>query len=78
MIGNEDFLGHQQTPRKKLHKLKRKAWLIGMYKILQAEELTTNIFLMVVEAERVAKSCQPGQFIIVRMDEEGELSLIHI
>ena len=72
MIGNEDFLGHQQTPRKKLHKLKRKAWLIGMYKILQAEELTTNIFLMVVEAERVAKSCQPGQFIIVRMDEEGE------
>ena len=27
---------------------------------------------MVVEAKRVAKSCQPGQFIIVRMDEEGE------
>ena len=43
-----------------------------MYKILQAEELTTNIYLMVVEAKRVAKSCQPGQFIIVRMDEEGE------
>ncbi|MBD5458880.1 MAG: sulfide/dihydroorotate dehydrogenase-like FAD/NAD-binding protein, partial [Lachnospiraceae bacterium] len=43
-----------------------------MYKILQAEELTTNIYLMVVEAKRVAKSCQPGQFIIVRMDEDGE------
>ncbi|MCM1242629.1 MAG: sulfide/dihydroorotate dehydrogenase-like FAD/NAD-binding protein [Roseburia sp.] len=43
-----------------------------MYKILQAEELTTNIYLMVVEAARVAKSCQPGQFIIVRMDEKGE------
>ncbi|MCM1154638.1 MAG: sulfide/dihydroorotate dehydrogenase-like FAD/NAD-binding protein [Roseburia sp.] len=43
-----------------------------MYKILQAEELTTNIYLMVVEAARVAKSCQPGQFIIVRMDENGE------
>lgn len=43
-----------------------------MYKILKAEELTTNIYLMVVEAKRVAKSCQPGQFIIVRMDEEGE------
>ncbi len=43
-----------------------------MYKILKAQELTTNIYLMVVEAKRVAKSCQPGQFIIVRMDEEGE------
>ncbi len=43
-----------------------------MYKILRAEELTTNIFLMEVEAPRVAKSCQPGQFIIVRKDDEGE------
>lgn len=43
-----------------------------MYKIRKAEELTTNIYLMVVEAERVAKSCQPGQFVIVRTDEEGE------
>ncbi|MCM1047526.1 MAG: sulfide/dihydroorotate dehydrogenase-like FAD/NAD-binding protein [Clostridiales bacterium] len=43
-----------------------------MYKILEAKELTTNIFSMVVEAKRVAKSCQPGQFIIVRMDEESE------
>ena len=43
-----------------------------MYKILEAKELTTNIYLMVVEAERVARSCQPGQFIIVRMDEDGE------
>ena len=43
-----------------------------MYKILKAEELTTNICLMDVEAPRVAKSCQPGQFVIVRMDEEGE------
>ncbi|MCH5253432.1 MAG: sulfide/dihydroorotate dehydrogenase-like FAD/NAD-binding protein [Lachnospiraceae bacterium] len=43
-----------------------------MYKIVEAKELTTNIYLMVVEAGRVAKACQPGQFIIVRMDEEGE------
>lgn len=43
-----------------------------MYKILRAEELTTNIFLMEVEAKRVAKSCQPGQFIIVRKDDAGE------
>ncbi len=43
-----------------------------MYKILEARELTTNIYLMEVEAKRVAKSCMPGQFVIVRMDEEGE------
>lgn len=43
-----------------------------MYQILEAKELTTNIYLMVVEAPRVAKNCHPGQFIIVRMDEDGE------
>lgn len=43
-----------------------------MYKILKAEELTTNIYLMDVCAPRVAKSCQPGQFVIVRTDEESE------
>ena len=43
-----------------------------MYKILNKRELTTNIYLMDVEAKRVAKSCQPGQFVIVRMDSEGE------
>ena len=43
-----------------------------MYKIVKAKELTTNIYLMDVEAPRVAKYCEPGQFVIVRMDEEGE------
>ncbi len=43
-----------------------------MYRIVKAEELTTNIYLMDVEAPRVARACQPGQFVIVRMDEEGE------
>ena len=43
-----------------------------MYKILEAKELTTNIYQMIVEAPRVAKSCEPGQFIIVRLDQEGE------
>ena len=43
-----------------------------MYKIVEARELTTNIYLMVVEAPRVAKNCQPGQFVIVRMDKDGE------
>lgn len=43
-----------------------------MYPILQAKELTTNIYLMEVEARRIAKSCLPGQFLIVRTDKEGE------
>ncbi len=43
-----------------------------MYKIVKKSELTTNIYLMEVEAKRVAKSCMPGQFVIVRMDSEGE------
>lgn len=43
-----------------------------MYKIIESKELTTNIYFMVVEAPRVAKNCQPGQFVIVRMDKDGE------
>ena len=43
-----------------------------MYKILKAEQLTANIFLMYVEAPRVARHCEPGQFVIVKMDEKGE------
>lgn len=43
-----------------------------MYKIQKAEKLASNIFLMEVEAPRVAKSCEPGQFIIAKTDERGE------
>ena len=43
-----------------------------MYKILKAEFLASNIFLMEIEAPRVAKSCEPGQFIIAKIDENGE------
>lgn len=43
-----------------------------MYKIVRAEELTENIYLFEVEAKRIAKKCLPGQFVIVRTDEESE------
>ena len=43
-----------------------------MYKILKAEKLAEKIFLMDVEAPRVARSCQPGEFVIVKIDEKGE------
>ena len=43
-----------------------------MYKIVKARRLADKIFLMDVHAPRVASHCQPGQFIIVKMDEKGE------
>lgn len=43
-----------------------------MYPILKKEKLSDKIFLMVVKAPRVAAGCLPGQFIIVKIDEEGE------
>ena len=43
-----------------------------MYKIRKAEKLADKIYLMDVEAPRVAKHCEPGQFVIVKLDEKGE------
>lgn len=43
-----------------------------MYKIVKAEELANKIYLLEVEAKRVAHSCKPGQFVIVKLDEKGE------
>lgn len=43
-----------------------------MYKIVKKEQLSDSIYLMDVVAPRVAKSCYPGQFVIVKMDEKGE------
>ena len=43
-----------------------------MYKIVKAECLADKIYLMDVEAPRIAKLCQPGEFLIVKMDQVGE------
>src|SRR5574344_39821 len=43
-----------------------------MYKILEKKQLSENIIWMVVEAERIARFCQPGQFVIVRTDADSE------
>ncbi|MGK0465843.1 sulfide/dihydroorotate dehydrogenase-like FAD/NAD-binding protein [Clostridium sp.] len=43
-----------------------------MYKIIEKRALAPQIFLMDIEAPRVAKSAKPGQFVIVKMDEKGE------
>jgi NAD(P)H-flavin reductase len=43
-----------------------------MYRIVRKEILTPIITLMEVEAPRLASAAQPGQFLIVRADEDGE------
>ena len=43
-----------------------------MYKILSKEELNSNVTKMVIEAPFVAKKAEPGQFIILRVDKDGE------
>ncbi len=43
-----------------------------MYEIIEKKQLSDTIVMMKVKAERVAKSCLPGQFVIVKIDEIGE------
>lgn len=43
-----------------------------MFEIIEKNELACNIFEMKVRAPRVAQSALPGQFVIVRTDEQGE------
>ena len=42
------------------------------YRILKKVDLTPQIFLMEIEAPLVAKKSEPGQFVILRIDEQGE------
>lgn len=43
-----------------------------MYKIVNKVSLNPTVTLMDIEAPFVAKKAQPGQFIILRVDDEGE------
>ena len=43
-----------------------------MYKIVKREQFGPVTFLWEVEAPDVAKACQPGHFLMVRIDETGE------
>ena len=42
------------------------------YKIVKKNVLNPQIFLMEIEAPLIAKKAEPGQFIILRIDEHGE------
>lgn len=43
-----------------------------MYKILNKKELNKTVVLMEIDAPLVAKKAEPGQFIILRTDDNGE------
>ena len=43
-----------------------------MYKIIRKKQLNPTVTLMDIEAPMVAKKAEPGQFIILRVDENGE------
>lgn len=43
-----------------------------MYKILLRQDLVPDIHLFKVEAPAVARKAQPGQFIVIKIDEKGE------
>ena len=43
-----------------------------MYRIVQKKILNPTVTLMEIEAPLVAKKAEPGQFIILRVDETGE------
>ena len=44
----------------------------SMFKIVRRIDLAPNIVRMDLAARRVAESAQPGQFVIVRVDDRGE------
>jgi ferredoxin--NADP+ reductase len=43
-----------------------------MYKIVRRQELNPTVTLLEIDAPLIAKKAQPGQFIILRTDENGE------
>ncbi|TET18304.1 MAG: sulfide/dihydroorotate dehydrogenase-like FAD/NAD-binding protein [Dehalococcoidia bacterium] len=43
-----------------------------MYEILLKQDLVPDIYLLKIAASNVAKKAQPGQFVIIRIDERGE------
>ncbi len=43
-----------------------------MYKIVRKKSLNPTVTLMDIDAPLVAKKAKPGQFIILRVDEDGE------
>ncbi|MDH4223238.1 MAG: sulfide/dihydroorotate dehydrogenase-like FAD/NAD-binding protein [candidate division Zixibacteria bacterium] len=43
-----------------------------MHKLVESKMIVPNIFLLTLEAPAVAREVKPGQFVILRVEEDGE------
>jgi len=43
-----------------------------LYRILLRQDLVPNIHLFKIDAPSIARKAQPGQFVVIRIDEKGE------
>lgn len=41
-------------------------------KILEKKQLSENVFMLIFDAEQIARKRRPGQFVVVRIHEQGE------
>ncbi len=46
--------------------------MVKVFRIVKKKELNTTVTLMEIEAPNVARKAEPGQFIILRTDDDGE------
>ncbi len=43
-----------------------------MYEIVKRDDLTKNIIRISVKADKIARKCNPGHFVMIRVSEDGE------
>jgi ferredoxin--NADP+ reductase len=43
-----------------------------MYRIIKREQIVPNIHLLKIESDKIYRNARAGEFIVVRVDEEGE------
>ncbi len=53
-----------------MESISKESW--NVYTIVKQEELSPGVKLFVIKAPLIARKCQPGQFVILRIDEDGE------
>ena len=59
---------HASIPQNEISERRKES----MYRIVRKEALRPTVTLYEIEAPLIAKKAQPGQFIILRVDENGE------
>ena len=49
-----------------------KEWFPLSYRIIEKRDLNPQVYFMKIEAPLIARRAEPGQFVVVRLDEFGE------